>query len=287
MTTAITTTIKRNILKGLQEIEEIKSFADVERLFLRGVGNSPETYRVYRGKVKLFYDFTKGLHPVLVKPADIETFYDHRIKEVDRKTAYLDIQALKCFFQGVKRVLGPLYSSPFEQMNDKLLQKLNRTKQNGTKKALNRAEVRKIITFLKKDETIKGREDYALFRFLYATGLRGAEVCTMRWKDIEFDDDAKGYFVNGIGKGDKPFHQEVVDPEAIRAIKVYFNYAFKRKPKPEDHLFWTIPKKTETGRSSILDNTIVQWRSAETFTLSYLVQPDSRYRQESQGIRYH
>jgi len=241
MTTAVTTTIRNNILKGLQEIDEISSFEDVERLFLRGVGNSPETYRVYRIKVKLFYDFTEGLHPVQVKPADIEKFYDHRIKQVDRKTAYLDVQALKSFFRGVKRVIGPLYRSPFELMPEKLLKKLNRTKQNGTKKALNRAEVRGILDFLQEDKTLKGLENHAIFRFLYATGLRGNELCNVKWGDIEFDEDEKGYFINGIGKGQKAFRQEVVDPDAMKAMKLYFQSAFKRKPKPEDYVFWTLP----------------------------------------------
>ena len=133
MTTPITKAIKNDVLKGLKEIDEIRSFEDIERLFLRGAGNSPLTYKVYRNKIKLFYDFTKGLHPVLVKPADIEAFYDDRIQKVDRKTAYLDIQALKCFFKGVKRIIGTIYSSPFERMPEKLLKKLNRNKQNGTK----------------------------------------------------------------------------------------------------------------------------------------------------------
>ena len=114
MTTAVTSTIKKDILAGLREIEGIGSFEDIERLFLRGVGNSPQTYHVYREKVKLFYEFTEGLHPVLVKPADIERFYDRRIQVVDRKTAYLDIQALKAFFKGVERVI-PFYISPFKR----------------------------------------------------------------------------------------------------------------------------------------------------------------------------
>ena len=121
------------------------------------------------------------------------------------------------------------------------MKKLNRIKQNGTKKALNRAEVRRILDFLKEDKSVRGLENYAVFRLLYATGLRGQELCNMKWGDIEFDEDAKGYFVNGIGKGGKAFRQEVVDPDAMRAVKIYFNHAFKRKPKPEDHVFWTVP----------------------------------------------
>jgi integrase len=240
MTTAVTSTIKTDILKGLREIDEIDSFEDIERLFLRGVGNSPTTYKVYRNKVKLFYDFTGGLHPVLVKPADIEGFYDHRIGKVDRKTAYLDIQALKCFFRGVERVV-PTYESPFKKMPDKLLKKLTKTNSGGTKKALNRTEIRKVIEFLGQGESEREIEDYAIFRFLYATGLRGSELCSMKWEDIELDEDEGTHYVNGIGKGSKPFRQEVVDPEAIRAARKYFRKAFKRKPRADDFVFWTVP----------------------------------------------
>ncbi len=240
MTTAITTTIKHDVLKGLQEIDEISSFRDIERLFLRGAGNSPLTYNVYKNKIKLFYDFTEGLHPILCKPADIESFYDYRVNKVDRNTAYLDIQALKCFFKGVERVI-PLYVSPFKRMTTKLLKKLNRSKKSGTKKALNRLEVRGILDYLQEDKSLKGVEDHAIFRFLYATGFRSSELCGMRWGDIEFDEDEKSYFVNGIGKGERAFRQEVVDPAAVIEAERYFKKSFHRKPKLEDHVFYTVP----------------------------------------------
>lgn len=51
-----------------------------------------------------------GDYHILVKPADIERFYDYRMQNVDGTTAYLDIQVLKCFFKGVERVV-PLYAS--------------------------------------------------------------------------------------------------------------------------------------------------------------------------------
>lgn len=47
--------------------------------------------------------------------------------------------------------------------------------------------------------------------------------------------------MNGIGKGSKPFRQEVVDPEAVKAAERYFKKAFKRKPKTDDFVFWTVP----------------------------------------------
>lgn len=86
--------------------------------------------------MKQFYEFTKGLNPVQVRPGDIEAFYDDQVKHVDRNTAYLHIRGLKKFFEGVRQVI-PIYTSPFEVMSGKLQAKLNKTRKgNATKKAL-------------------------------------------------------------------------------------------------------------------------------------------------------
>ena len=245
MTTAVTTltnTIRTDVLRGLQEIENVSSFADIERLFLRGVGHSNGTYKSYRSKVKIFYEFTNGLHPLCVKLADVEAFYDHRSEKVDRQTACNDIQALKSLFQGVERVV-PGYKSIMEKdsMPAKLWKKLNRSKDSGTKKALIRSEVIKVFEFLKQGESEREVEDHALFRVLYGTGLRAQEICNTTWGDIEFDEDEKTYYFNGIGKGSKAYHQECVDPESVKAAERYFKVAHHRKPRPGDRVFWTVP----------------------------------------------
>ena len=84
------------------------------------------------------------------------------MQRVDRTTVYLDIQTFKCFFKGVEKVV-PLYVSSFKKMPEKLLKKLNRNNQKGTKKALTRTEVHRILDFSQKDESIKGHEDYTIF----------------------------------------------------------------------------------------------------------------------------
>jgi integrase len=245
MTTAVTTltsNIRHDVLRGLQEIENISSFEDIERLFLRGVGHSNGTYKSYRSKVKLFYEFTNGLHPLCVKLADIESFYDHRAGKVDRQTACNDVQALKSLFQGVERVV-PGYKSILEkdQMPAKLWKKLNKSKNAGTKKALTKAEVRRVYEFLKQGESEREIEDLAIFEILYSTGLRAQELCQTTWGDIEFDEDEKTYYFNGIGKGGKAYHQECVDPGAVKAAERYFKKAHRRKPRPGDRVFWTVP----------------------------------------------
>jgi len=47
---------KKQIVKALDAFENIKDFEDVERVFLRGQGLSPNTYRTYRQAIKTFYE---------------------------------------------------------------------------------------------------------------------------------------------------------------------------------------------------------------------------------------
>jgi integrase len=221
-------------------LEQIHSFADIERLLLRGRGHTPGTYATYRARVKLFYEWSGGKHPAQVTAGDLEAYYEHRTALVGRNTAHLDVFSMKALLGGL-RAYFPRYRSPFDGMTKKLWKKLSRTKQNGTKKALNRLEVRKIIDFLALNTSIKGREDYAIFRMLYATGLRGSELCAITWGDLELDEEEQTYYLAGIGKGGKPFRQEVVDPEAVPTAKAYFLAAFDREPRAKDHVFWTQP----------------------------------------------
>ena len=97
--------------------DSINSFEDLERHFLRGNGLSPNTYRSYLTAVKQFYEFSGHLNPLQCRPADIESFYDHIVKTVDRNTAYLRIRGLKKFFAGVEKVV-PIFTNPFSIMND-------------------------------------------------------------------------------------------------------------------------------------------------------------------------
>jgi integrase len=226
-------------LKNAQKVlDSIHSFEDVERVFLMGAGLSPHTYRSYLMAVKQLYEFTGGLNPLQITPAHIEKFYDHLVKKVDRNTAYLRIRGLKRFFAGIRNVI-PFYTSPFEIMSKNLNQKMNSTKKgNRTKKALNSNELRLLLSWLSQNRSVKGLENYAIVFMLATSGLRGSELCQLRWKDLEFYEGR--YTASFIGKGEKAAEQELYRP-AVKACKKYFKVAFKRDPRPEDHLFWTIP----------------------------------------------
>ena len=234
---AFPTTIE-GLKKAWSIFDSIKNFDDIEREFLLGQGLSPNTYKNYLGAVKQFYEFTDGMHPLQVKPADIERYYDNLVKKIDRNTACLHMRGLKKFFAGIQDVI-PIYTSPFDIMSDKLKKKLTRTKKgNRTNVALSKNEIKELLSWLQQDKTVRGLEDYAIVFTLVTSGLRADELCQLKWKNIEyFEGTWTAYF---IGKGGKEAEQELYEP-ALRACTEYFKKAFKRIPKPEDHLFWTLP----------------------------------------------
>ncbi len=231
-------TLAEGLVKAQGIFQQIKSFEDVERLFLMGAGLSPNTYRSYLQAIKQFYEFTNGLNPLQVRPGDVEAFYDHIVKKVDRNTAYLRIRGLKKFFAGIRQVI-PIYTTPFEIMSETLHRKLNRTKKgNRTKKALSKGEVKRLLAWLQEDQTVKGLENYALTYMLVTSGLRAAELIQLHWKDIEYFEGT--WTARFIGKGEKEAEQELYEP-AVRACQKYFIKQHGRDPRPEDALFYTYP----------------------------------------------
>jgi site-specific recombinase XerD len=229
---------RKQVARALDAFENIKDFEDVERVFLRGQGLSPNSYRTYRQAIKTFYEWTKGKHPLKVAPADVEAFYDARARAVDRNTACPVIKGLKNFYEGVKRLL-PFYSSSFEQMPEKLVKKLNRTKKgNRTKKALTKDEKKAILAYLSETDTAKGLENYAIVFMLVTSGLREDELLQVLYGNLKYlEGEWTAVFT---GKGDKEAEQELYGP-AVEASRAYFKKAFGRDPRSDDAVFYTLP----------------------------------------------
>ena len=235
----------KRVFTAWETFNKIESADDIERFILRGQGLSKSTYHTYRQAFMAFYKFTqkhykleKGLHPLQVSLAEIETFYDDRVKEVDVNTACLEIQGLKKFFASVE-IKIPGYESPFREMPEKLKEKLNRVKNgNRKKKPLSKTEVHRLLAWLEQKKDVKGLENYAMVYMLVTSGLRAFELCQLRWGDIEcYNGQWIAYFT---GKGNKDAEQELYKL-AIDASRRYFKKAFGRNPKYDDILFWTVP----------------------------------------------
>jgi integrase len=151
---------------------------------------------------------------------------------VDRNTACLEIKGLKKFYEGVKRLL-PFYSSPFEQMTEKLVKILNRTK-----KALPKDEIKAILAYLSENGTVKDLENSAIVYMLVTSGLNADELLQVRWGNLEHLDGR--WTAVFTGKGDKEAEQELYGP-AVEVSRVYFKKAFGRDPQPDDAIFFTVP----------------------------------------------
>jgi len=124
-------------------------------------------------------------------------------------------------------------------MSQTLHAKLNTTKRgNRTKKVLLKHEPRQLLEWLSRDQSVQGLEDYALVLMLVTSGLRASELCQLSWKDLECF--IEKWSCTFIGKGGKEAEQELFPP-AVEACKAYFKKHFRRDPRPEDHLFYTIP----------------------------------------------
>jgi len=233
-------TIAAGLRKAQSVFDSIKSFEDIERVFLKGAGLSVNTYRSYLSSVRAFYEWSGGKHPLTVVPADIESWYDSLSAHVDRSTACLRICGLKRFFVGVQKVV-PVFTSPFDAcvMSSKLSAKLSRVKKgNRTKKAMTAAELRALLAWLEGDRTARGLEDYAIVFTLATSGLRASELLQLRWQDLDLADAT--WTARFTGKGDTAAEQELY-PQAVEACRRYFIVVKKRNPEPADALFWTLP----------------------------------------------
>lgn len=231
-------TIVEGLKRAQSLFDSIKSFEDIERVFLKGNGLSENTYRSYLTAIKQFYEYTDGLNPLQVTPAHIEAFYDHLVKKGDKNTASKRVQGLKKFFRGIRGVI-PIYTSPFEIMPEKLLKKLSRKKKgNRTKAALSKNEANSLLDYLSENKTVMGLENHAIIYMLVTSGLRAFELCQLKWKNIEFFEGSITAFFTG--KGGTEAEQELYGP-AVEACREYFKKAFHREPKPDDFLFWTVP----------------------------------------------
>lgn len=224
----------------------IQTWDDYENAFLRGRGLSRTTYRTYSFAAKEFFEFTGRLWVEQVKPAHIERYHDHLIdRGIELDTAALRIRALKAVFRGVEEWIwrqkpnSAEYKSPFECMTQKLRQKLSKTRKgNRKKKAMTKDEFNALRKWLKGQDGHKARCNYAIVYFLAGSGLRASELLQLRWKNLSYFEGT--WTAEFTGKGDKEAEQELFAP-AVEATQEYFRLQFKRDPRPEDHLFYTVP----------------------------------------------
>ena len=224
----------------------ITNWPDFEREFLLGTGKSPNTTRSYLTACRQYYDFCNGIHPANVDIATaerIESYYDSVIASgCDIDTAAIRIRALRFLYKRITEKL-PFVENPFLIMPETLESKLNRTKKDESEKdALTPGEYRAMLAMLQRDPSVKGLQNYALFRFGVVSGFRAHELSKLTWAGISDVDNV--YHITISGKGSKIATILIEDREAVAACQRAFRARFNRIPKPEEYVFHGL----QTGR---------------------------------------
>jgi integrase/recombinase XerC len=192
--------------------------------------------------VRQLYDFTKGLNPLQVGAGHIEAFFDDCLERgLDRITVVNKIAALKRFFLNLERRV-PGYVSPFADMEQALVKKLTTKPPTRLQTALSAKETKALLADLRSKKDPKGKADYATVLFLVASGLRASELCSLTWDDLSCDPDTGTWTARGLGKGAKPFIQEIAHPGAVTAARAAFTAYHHRKPQPSDRVFFALPR---------------------------------------------
>lgn len=237
------------LTEGLARIKsllmgDIGGMTDVQALLL-GEGLSGHTLRSYTKSIEAFLDHSGRLHPLQVRVRDIEGWYDTmRSAGAARKTCVLRIAGLRAWYRALRREYGSIVTDPFADMPKKLNRKLSKAPKGEKAKALNAGEIERLMSWLAQDDTLMGQSTHALASFLLCSGLRASEACALKWGDIE--DDEGTWYATGIGKGAKPYRQELIGGEAvIERLRRVFRRQHSRAPRASDALLWTTPKRPE------------------------------------------
>ena len=211
-------------------LQQVRSWADLERLFFRGEGKAAATYKAYMLGVKGLFEYTNGLPPHQILPADIEGYFDS-LAGMASKTRALRMTGLRQFFKRVSAEVG--ISNPWDEMSEGLRKKLARAGKSQKKKALTKTAMAGLLKMLRSDESAEGLRRYSIVVSLYTTGLRASEFCSLRWRDVE---DVDGTWVaTFIQKGGDQAEQKIPQ-KTMSLLRKAFRAREGRAPRPEDPL---------------------------------------------------
>lgn len=216
--------------------ERIERWRDLELWLLQGQGLSPHTYEAYLTALKQFYRHTGGLHPLQWTPELVESFYDAMRARLSLSTAYLRMEGLKHICRRIALRI-PWFTDPFTIMSEKTKAKLSAAPRSRKKAALYQSELDAVLSHLKADGSLKARQTLAMIAVLVTSGLRAQELCDLTADSVEHDTDTGSWYLNGIGKGGKPFHVEV-NPSAISLAFSVFRSQLGRSPHRGEPLFY-------------------------------------------------
>ncbi len=185
-----------------------------------------------------FFEFIKK-HPAEITPVDVRLWLEMLEKRGLRpSTVYQHACLLSSFYTWVMRdaELGfVIRSNPAKLARPKA----PKAYQTESAKALSDEEMRTLVSVIKQKAQsgdIVGKRDYAILLLFIATGMRRAEILSLRGRDIKLD---KNLVLTSRVKGGTYVGREVSDPLVKAALLDYLTTANRLRALQSDAPLWT------------------------------------------------
>lgn len=190
-----------------------------------------------RRAVEAFFAFTRK-HPGDVTPQDVKRWQESLAgKGLRPNTVYVRTSFLSSFYEWLMRdpVLGRhIARNPVERARPRA----PKAYQTESVKSLTDEELDALLAVVAERAAgdIVGKRDYALLLLFVATGMRRAEILSLRGRDLRLDD---GLVITSRVKGGNYAGREVADPSVRQALLDYLSTVGRLHVLKTDAPVWT------------------------------------------------
>ena len=205
---------------------------------LPDAGRREDLLRDKRRAVEAFFACA-GKHPGEVTPQDVKRWQESLAEKGLRpNTVYVRTSFLSSFYEWLMRdpALGQhIARNPVERARPRA----PKAYQTESVKSLTDDELNRLLAVVAERASagdIVGKRDYALLLLFVATGMRRAEILSLRGRDLRLDD---GLIITSRVKGGNYAGREVADPQVRRALLDYLTSAGRLHVLKTDAPVWT------------------------------------------------
>lgn len=204
---------------------------------LPDAGRREDLLRDKRRAVEAFFAFT-GKHPGDVTPQDVKRWQESLAgKGLRPNTIYVRTSFISSFYEWLMRdpALGHhIARNPVARARPRA----PKAYQTESVKSLTDEELGALLAVVaeRAAEDIVGKRDYALLLLFVATGMRRAEILSLRGRDIRLED---GLVITSRVKGGNYAGREVADPCVRQALLDYLSAAGRLHVLKTDAPVWT------------------------------------------------
>lgn len=224
---------------------------NIEGLFTNTLGK--ETKRAYVQAIQEF--FGKKLNEISIEdmqsvtPEMANTYAMNLLKNGLKKSSInRKLAALHTFYKFLcRRSIGIMTYNPFDS-DEGCVRFKNAQKSYSAKRALTPENAKEMLNIAKLDKSITGVRDLLILELLFTTGMRRAEICGIKIKDIM---ETQGvYAIQILGKGSKE-RFIVASSEIVELINKYMKMReITMKDKDEYLLVSHANRKSSSGQVS-------------------------------------